>query len=80
MRLLKNTKSPKLSVEALNKCDEYNKFLGYIFNKNCTQGSIIETIKRYEKTFLTFRYQVVYCPREKKFKYFHDINENVIHF
>ena len=71
---------PKLSVEALNKCDEYNKFLGYIFNKNCTQGSIIETIKRYEKTFLTFRYQVVYCPKEKKFKYFHDINEKCYPF
>ena len=71
---------PKLSNEALNKFDDYNKFLGYIFNKNCTQGSITETIKRYEKTFLTFRYQVVYCPREKKMKYFHDINEKCYHF
>ena len=71
---------PKLSNEALNKFDDYNKFLGYIFNKNCTQGSITETIKRYEKTFLTFRYQVVYCPREKKMKYFHDINEKSYHF
>lgn len=71
---------PKLSKEALNKFDDYNKFLGYIFNKNCTQGSISETIKRYEMTFLTFRYQVVYCPREKRMKYFHDINEKCYQF
>ena len=67
---------PKLSNEALNKFDDYNKFLGYIFNKSCTQGSIIDTIKKYEKTFLTFRYQVVYCPREKKMKYFNDIKND----
>ena len=71
---------PKLSNEALNKFDDYNKFLGYVFNKNCIQGSIIETIKRYEKTFLTFRYQVVYCPKDKKMKYFHDINEHIYPF
>ena len=67
---------PKLSNEALNKFDDYNKFLGYVFNKNCIQGSMIETINRYEKTFLTFRYQVIYCPQEKKMKYFNDINEH----
>ena len=67
---------PKLSNEALNKFDDYNKFLGYVFNKNCIQGSMIETINRYEKTFLTFRYQVVYCPQENKMKYFNDINEH----
>ena len=66
---------PKLSNEALNKFDDYNKFLGYVFNKNCIQGSMLETIKKYEKTFLTFRYQVIYCPQEKKMKYFNDINE-----
>ena len=71
---------PKLSNEALNKFDDYNKFLGYVFNKNCIQGSIIETINRYEKTFLTFRYQVVYCPIEKKMKYFNDINEHLYPF
>ena len=71
---------PKLSNEALNKFDDYNKFLGYVFNKNCIQGSIIETIKKYEKTFLTFRYQVVYCPNEKKMKYFNDINEHLYPF
>ena len=31
-------------------------------------------------TFLTFRYQVVYCPREKRMKYFHDINEKCYQF
>jgi len=71
---------PKLSNEAVNKYDDYNKFLGYIFNKNCTKGSISETIKQYEKAFLTFRYQVVYCPREKKMRYFHDINEKRYYF
>ena len=71
---------PNLSNEALNKFDDYNKFLGYVFNKNCIQGSIIETINQYERTFLTFRYQVVYCPIEKKMKYFHDINEHSYSF
>ena len=71
---------PKLATEALNKFEDYNKFLGYIFSKNCIQGSISETIKRYEKTFLTFRYQVVYCPIEKKFKYFRDINNKQYFF
>ena len=71
---------PKLSNEALNKFDDYNKFLGYVFNKNCIQGSIMETIKKYEKTFLTFRYQVVYCPKDKKMKYFNDINEHCYPF
>jgi len=71
---------PNLSNEALNKFDDYNKFLGYVFNKNCIQGSIIETINQYERTFLTFRYQVVYCPREKKMKYFHDINDHSYSF
>ena len=71
---------PKLSNEALNKFDDHNKFLGYVFNKNCIQGSIIETINRYEKTFLTFKYQVVYCPLEKKMKYFNDINEQSYQF
>jgi len=67
---------PKLSNEALNKFDDYNKFLGYVFNKSCIQGSIIDTIKKYEKTFLTFRYQVVYCPKEKRMKYFNDIKND----
>lgn len=67
---------PKLSNEALNKFDDYNKFLGYVFNKNCIQGSIIDTIKKYEKAFLTFRYQVVYCPKEKRMKYFNDIKND----
>ena len=71
---------PKLANEALNKFDDYNRFLGYIFNKNCIQGSISETIKAYEKTFLTFRYQVVYCPLEKKFKYFRDIHNKQYYF
>ena len=67
---------PKLANEALNKFDDYNRFLGYIFNKNLIQGSIKETIERYEKTFLTFRYQVVYCPIDKKMKYFRNIDDN----
>ena len=71
---------PKLSNEALNKYDDYNNFLGYIFSKICIQGSILNTIEQYEKSFLTFRYQVVYCPKEKKLKYFHNINENRYHF
>ena len=71
---------PKLATEALNKFDDYNKFLGYIFSKNFIQGSITETIKRYEKSFLTFRYQVVYCPVEKKMKYFRNINDKCYYF
>ena len=75
-----NGVGPKLATEALNKFDDYNKFLGYIFSKNFIQGSITETIKRYEKSFLTFRYQVVYCPVEKKMKYFRNINDKCYYF
>ena len=75
-----NGVGPKLATEALNKFDDYNKFLGYIFSKNFIQGSITETIKRYEKSFLTFRYQVVYCPVEKKMKYFRNINDKPYYF
>ena len=75
-----NGVGPKLATEALNKFDDYNKFLGYIFSKNFIQGSITETIKRYEKSFLTFRYQVVYCPVEKKMKYFRDVNGKCYYF
>ena len=28
------------------------------------------TIEKFEKAFLTFRYQVVYCPIEKKLRYY----------
>ena len=66
---------PRLSNEALNKFDDHNKFLGFIMNKNIIKGSILETIEKYEKTFLTFKYQVVYCPLEKRMRYFNDINE-----
>ena len=72
---------PKLSIEVLNRSNDYKRFLGYIFNnKYCTKGSITETIENYEKAFLTFRYQVVYCPIEKKLRYFHDINEKAYKF
>ena len=66
---------PKLSNEAVNKSDDYNKILGFIMNKNIIKGSILETIEKFEKTFLTFKYQVVYCPLEKKMRYFNDIND-----
>ena len=70
----------KLANEALDKFENYNRFLGYIFNKNFIQGSITENIEKYEKSFLTFRYQVVYCPIEKKMKYFRNIDNEIYCF
>ena len=71
---------PKLAQEAINKFKEYNKCIGYIFGKNMIKGSITEIIKRFEKAFLTYRYQVVYCPVQKKFRYFNDIEFNTYPF
>ena len=37
--------------------------------------SLREMEENFEKAFITFRYQVIYCPIEKKMKYFGDITK-----
>ncbi len=39
-----------------------------------------EIIEKFEKAFLTFRYQVVYCPLIKKLKYYDDIYKSKYKF
>ena len=47
---------------------------------NLIQINYDELIEKFEKAFLTFRYQVVYCPIEKKLKHFSDITKTKYKF
>ena len=47
----------------------------YVIEKDLKYEELIE---KFEKAFLTFRYQVVYCPIEKKLRYYSNIkNRNI---
>ncbi len=50
---------------------------------NCRRGN--KTIPRdfeqnFEKAFLTFKFQVIYCPMEKRMKHFSDIEKTIYTF
>ena len=49
-------------------------------NKESEKLEYDELIEKFEKAFLTFRYQVVYCPIEKKLRYFSDIKKSKYKF
>ena len=67
----------KLAYNAVKDYNNYSQSLNYLISKsksiNLNDKSIIEM---FEKAFLAFKYQIVYCPIEKKMKYFRDIHEN----
>ena len=56
-------------------CENYNKK-----NKDKEKLDYDELIEKFEKAFLTFRYQVVYCPIEKKLRYYSDIKKSKYKF
>ena len=58
-----------------NICDNYNKK-----NKDKERLDYDELIEKFEKAFLTFKYQVVYCPIEKKLRYYSDIKKSKYKF
>ena len=59
----------------LNICENFNKK-----NKDKEKLDYYELIEKFEKAFLTFRYQVVYCPIEKKLRYYSDITKSKYKF
>ena len=59
----------------MNICDNYNKK-----NKDKERLDYDELIEKFEKAFLTFKYQVVYCPIEKKLRYYSDIKKSKYKF
>ena len=59
----------------LNICENFNKK-----NKDKEKLDYDELIEKFEKAFLTFRYQVVYCPIEKKLRYYSDITKSKYKF
>ena len=59
----------------MNICDNYNKK-----NKDKEKLDYDDLIEKFEKAFLTFRYQVIYCPIEKKLRYYSDIKKSKYKF
>ena len=72
-KIINSSSSYKQCIKTL--CDNVNKK-----NKESEKLEYDELIEKFEKAFLTFRYQVVYCPIEKKLKYFSDIKKTKYKF
>ena len=72
-KIITNSSSYKKCIKTL--CDNVNKK-----NKDSEKLNYDELIEKFEKAFLTFRYQVVYCPIEKKLKHFSDITKTKYKF
>ena len=72
-KIITNSSSYKKCIKTI--CDNVNKK-----NKDSEKLEYDELIEKFEKAFLTFRYQVVYCPIEKKLKYFSDIKKSKYKF
>ena len=72
-KIITNSSSYKKCIKTL--CDNVNKK-----NKDSEKLDYDELIEKFEKAFLTFRYQVVYCPIQKKLKHFSDITKTKYKF
>ena len=72
-KVITNSSSYKKCIKTL--CDNVNKK-----NKESEQLKYEDLIEKFEKAFLTFRYQVVYCPLENKLRYFSDIKKSKYKF
>lgn len=59
----------------MNICENFNKK-----NKDKETLDYDELIEKFEKAFLTFRYQVIYCPIEKKLRHYSDIKKSKYKF
>ena len=72
-KIITSSSSYKQCIKTI--CDNVNKK-----NKESEKLEYEELIEKFEKAFLTFRYQVVYCPIEKKLRYFSDIKKSKYKF
>ena len=71
------TNSPSYKKCIMNICENVNKKNK---DKDSEKLEYDELIEKFEKAFLTFRYQVVYCPIEKKLRYYNDIKKSKYKF
>ena len=72
-KIITNSSSYKKCI--MNICENFNQK-----NKGKEKLDYDELIEKFEKAFLTFRYQVVYCPLEKKLRYYSDITKSKYKF
>ena len=71
----------KNAYNSVKSSNSYKKCLLKLNEKNYTNVvHFDELLNKFEKAFLTFRYQIVYCPIEKKLKYFDDIYKTKYRF
>ena len=71
----------KNAYNSVKTSNSYKKCLIKLNEKNYTDVvHFDELLNKFEKAFLTFRYQIVYCPIEKKLKYFEDIYKTKYRF
>lgn len=71
----------KLAYYAVKDYNNYIQSINFLIKKlkNVNLNAKI-LIEMFEKAFLAFKYQIIYCPIEKKMKYYRDINENIYPF
>ena len=66
----------KNAYNAIKNSISYKESINYLGGKSTNYQSNEEILIDFEKAFLTFRYQVVYCPIIKKLRYFNDIEKS----
>ena len=70
----------KNAYNAIKNVSSYTQCLTILNNKNPNIPINNETIEKFEKAFLTFRYQVIYCPIKKEMIYFNNIDSDKYKF
>jgi len=69
------------AYKIITSSSSYKKCIRAICNrKECGDLKYEDLIEKFEKAFLTFRYQVVYCPIEKKLRYYSNIRKSKYKF
>ena len=65
------------AYKIITSSSSYKKSISAICNKKeCGDLKYEDLIEKFEKAFLTFRYQVVYCPIEKRLRYYSNIRKS----
>ena len=65
----------KIAYNAIKNVSSYTQCLALLHNKNSSQLPTQEIVTKFEKAFLTFKYQVVYCPIRKEMIYWNNPDE-----
>ena len=69
------------AYKIITSSSSYKKCITAICNrKECGDLKYEDLIEKFEKAFLTFRYQVVYCPIEKRLRYYSNIKKSKYKF